>query len=549
MKFGRRAALGIGASAAGAFVAACAGPPADRDARSTALPPSQRTVVTTGATADEGPPRPGGQLREATVTQAAHFSPFHPSADPAFVNFWRRSFGYYDTLWGFRLVRASDRMALRLATAYEQPDTSTYIVRLRPSTFHNRPPANGRALTAEDVAATVEFLTKPPATGGAFLQSGKDHKSVAALDPLTLRFETHGPRALFFEDGGGARAIVPREMLDEKMLKEAPPLGSGPYQYKSHTLGSIEEMTRFDGYRQPGLPYITDRRLTFMPDTAAIEAAFRAGQLDAIAFTDVKQKDGVARDLGGRIVVHSRPSASGLALLMNVNRPPWNDIRVREAIYRAIDIDRIIATIYFGDAERAWYFSKASYSRAPLGPEPVQQYIGHDPKKATDLLRAAGIDPNREYEFMVPSESQTSIDTGRLIAEDLQRAGLKTRINPVVRNIYLQRAGPKPGDFDLTFSVLLDYNHATSQSGTFWNSASLQDPEVDAIVERIYRTLDTSERDRLSQEFESMLARKYANLLPLISTVEHHAWYREVKGIDPDQHPTWGYQARRWIDR
>jgi len=328
-------------------------------------------------------------------------------------------------------------------------------------------------------------------------------------------------------------------------------VGTGPYQYKSHTQGSVEEITRFENFRVKELPYITERKLTFVPDAAAMEAAFRSGQIELLnyeAITNVKTKETLERDLGSKIVVKTNPSTSGMALVVNVNRPPWNDIRVREAIYRAIDVDRVINVVYFGDGERTWYFSKARTTRSPLGAGPVMQYVSHDPKKATDLLKQSGIDLTKEYEFMVPVEAKEWVDAGRLMAEDLAKVGLKTRVNPVVRNIYLQRAGPKPGDFDITMSVLLDYQYAQTSSGTFWDSTSLQDPEVDAIVERIEETVDDQQREQLSHEFETMLARKYSNLIPVMSGNWHYAWYAYVKGIDLAYQPVW-YQKGRWLDK
>ncbi|MGH2600819.1 MAG: ABC transporter substrate-binding protein [Dehalococcoidia bacterium] len=547
-RVGRRTVLGAGAVAgATAFLAACSGGSASNQQGSSSAGPD--TGGTTAAS--EGTPKPGGQLREATITQAPHFSPYHPGADPSIVNFWRRDFGYYEPLWGLKTADLTGSLVdLRAAASYEQPDPATVIATMHPVKFHNRPPANGRDLVAEDVVAMVDFLKVPPASGGAFIQSGKDLKSVSAVDAQTVRFETFGPRAFFFEEGGGQRPIVPREMLDEKTLKETTPVGSGPYQYKTHTQGSVEEVTRFEGFRVPELPYITERKLTFVPDVAAMEAAFRSGQIDLINYegiTNIKQKEALERDLGSRIMVKTNPSTSGMALVVNVNRAPWNDIRVREAIYRAIDIDRVLNVVYFGDGERSWYFSKARTTRFPLGPEPVQQYIGYDPKKAADLLKQSGIDLTKEYEFMVPVEAKEWVDAGRLMAEDLAAVGLKTRVNPVVRNIYLQRAGPKPGDFDITMSVMLDYEYAQTNSGTFWDSTSLQDPEVDAIIGRIKETVDDTQREQLSHEFETMLARKYSNFIPVMSGNWHYAWYSSLKGFDSAYQPAW-YQKGRWLN-
>jgi peptide/nickel transport system substrate-binding protein len=547
----RRLILAGAGGGAALFALACGGDDDDGEAG------TQGTAAPAGGTAAAAAtPKAGGQFREATITQAPHFSPFHPGADPSFVNTWRRINGYYDTLWTFKAVNAAELVAPRLAASIEQPDQTTYVVKMHPSNFQNRPPANGREVTAEDQVEVIKFLSKPPATGGSFLQSGKDLKSATAVDKLTLRFETHGPRAFFFEEGLGvantARVIVPKEMLDEQTLKQQIPVGSGPYEYKTHTQGSIEEIKAFTGYRIKDRPYIAEKKLTFVPDSAAIEAAFRANQIDWMGFSDIKQRDSVTKDLGKKVESETYPSESGMALVVNVFRDPWKDARAREAIHRAIDIDRVVNTVYFGDGTPTWYFSPANFEAFPIKREQVNQYVGYDPKKAGELLRASGADLSKEYEFMVPIEAQTWVDSARLMAEDLEKIGLKTRINPVVRNIYLQRGGPEPGDFDMQMSVLLGYRHAKTDAGTFWNSTALNDPEIDAFVEKVEATVNAQERKKLSEEFQIMLARKYSNLIPILTTNVHNAWYAYLKGFNTDFRKFGGWQVwpqgGRWLD-
>lgn len=537
-----------------AFAAACGG-----DKKTDSGPQTQATSAAGGAgtqaaAATAEAPKPGGVLREATVTQAPHFSPFHPGADPSFVNTWRRTNGYYEALWSLKTIKAAEkeRISLRLAQTLEQPDESTYIVKMQPANFHNREPANGREVTAEDYVETIKFLMKPPASGGSFLQSGKDLKAVTAVDKLTVRHDTFGPRGFFYETMA-ARYIVPKEMLDEERLKRSIPVGSGPYDYKAHTQGSIEEVKRNEGYRLKPRPYIDEKKLTFMPDNVAVEAAFRSGQIDAIdneSVQSIKQRDAIVKDLGARVVANSYPTASGMALVVNVNRPPWNDQRVREAIYRAIDVERILNVVFFGDGVRSWYFSPANVARNAVSYDDVKQYVGYDPKKASDLLKASGMDLSKEYEFMVPVENQSWVDSGRLAAEDLAKIGLKTRLNPVVRNIYLQRAGPKPGDFDITMSVFLDWQYMKTKSGTFWDSTSLQDPEVDALVDKIEQTVDPATRDKLWVDVQMMLARKHSNLMPLLTGNVHFITYAYIKGINKDfgnATVSSGWQDDRWL--
>jgi len=546
----RQVLRGAALMGAAAFVAACGGGKDDKQAKSDAT--ATGTGAGTAAASGNETPKPGGVVRTVQITQAPHFSPYHPGADGSYIDVWRRVFGYYEVLWAFKSQNVPDRLALRIAEKVEQPDESTYIVKMRSHSFHNRAPANGREVTAEDVAACIQFLMKPPAAGGSFLQSGKDLKSVTVVDKLTLRFETFGPRAFFYEEGTGPalrRVIVPKEMLDEETLRRSVPVGSGPYEYKSHTQGSIEEVKRFDNYWRKPRPWIDERKMTFVPDDAATEAAFRANQTDGIGFTSIKQRDAIVKDLGPRIKTKSFPSTLSMNIFVNINRPPWNDVRVREAVHRAVDVDRIINVVYFDDGYRTWYFTRARYDRNPVSFEQVKQYVGYDPKKASDLLKAAGIDPNKEYEFMVPVEAQSWVDSARLIAEDLQKVGLKMRVNPVVRNIYLQRAGPKPGDFDMSMTLPLDYIYAKSKSGTFWDSTSLQDPEVDAIIEKIEQTVDVKARDKLSEDFQIMLAKKYSNFIPLVAGNAHYGWYAYLKGWNEEFDYFLNWQDDVWIDK
>ncbi|MGI8553945.1 MAG: ABC transporter substrate-binding protein, partial [Dehalococcoidia bacterium] len=270
----RRLLAGGAVTSAGVLLAACSGGKANTNSGSSAPPAGGQSSAGTAST---GTPKPGGIWRQATITQAPHFSPYHPGADPSFVNSWRREFGYYERLWDSKQTADEKKnntyhVVQRLAASSEQVDETTVVVKLKPSNFHNKPPVNGRPVTAQDIVANVEFLTKPPATGGAFIQGGKDLKSVTAVDDQTVRFETFGPRALFFEEVGAVLLAVPKDMLDEQTLKTQTPVGSGPFVFKSNQQGSREEAERNPDYYVKDRPFIQGKVLTFVPDSAAIEA-------------------------------------------------------------------------------------------------------------------------------------------------------------------------------------------------------------------------------------------------------------------------------------
>lgn len=531
--------LGLGAAAVG--MVGCGGGSSSNNSSS---------ASTDSGSSNEGTPKPGGTWKEVTITLPTHFSPFHPGADPSFINTWRRSTGYYDVLWGTRAVTDPTRQRYpRLAQSWEVVGDTQVNVKLVPGVkYHNRAPANGRVSTAGDYVKVIDFLKVPPASGGSFIQSGKDLKSVVAIDDVTLKFDMFGPRAFFFENMN--RGPIPPEMLDEQTLKNTPPIGTGPYMYKSHQQNTNEEVVRNPDYFIKGRPLLDGKFITFLGDSAAVEAQFRAGAVDdpGGAWDNIKQAQQITKDLGSKIKDLTYPSTSGMAMLVNIHRDPWKDARVREAFYRSIDIDRIINVVFLGDGEKTWYFSNAVPSRFPVGRKAVEQYVGYDPTKAKQLLSAAGADLSKTYEMMVPPEAQTWVDGGGLVAEDLQKVGFKIKISPIVRNIYLQRAGPKPGDFDITMTVFLDYQYMQTNSGTFWDNTSLEDAEVDALSAKIQATIDDQERAKLSNQIEIMLAQKYSPLYPMLSTNIHASYYAYMKGVDLEADPggVGGWQIDRW---
>jgi len=275
----------------------------------------------TGTARDEGTPKPGGVWRQATITVAPHFSPYHRGAEgEVFQNNWRRTYtGYYDRLWGLRSTSDPARLVyLQLASSLEQIDELTVVAKMQQAFYQNQPQSksnskvNARQATAEDIAASFEFLKA--GTVGEILPSaittGIDLKSVTAVDRLTLRYDMFRPLAFFYESaaaGATSAYAIPKEMLDRETLMQDVPIGTGPFMFKSYQLGSIEEAVRNPNYFVKDRPYLDGKRLTFIPDDAAQEAAFRANQIDSSGFSNIRQRDSVAADLGNRITVVDIP--------------------------------------------------------------------------------------------------------------------------------------------------------------------------------------------------------------------------------------------------
>ncbi len=578
-RISRRVALrGVGLGVAGLAGAALIGCGDDDDddaapAAATATAAGAATAAATATATEEAKDQTkyGGIMRYATTAVAPHFSPFHPGVDPSFHNVFRRDTAYYDSLWMLRdIPDASRQLNLQLAESMEWVDDLSVVVKMQRANFHDNPESSkfnsivgARMLTAEDVVARYAFVAVPPASSNNFVQ---ERVTVSAVDELTLKYEMIRPEALFLETAGAMTRPfeLPQEMLDEDILKQEVPIGTGPYMFKSYQVGSVERQVRNPNYWQKGFPYPDARSLTIIPDSAAGEAAFRSNQTDRIGFQDIKQAESVARDLGDKITPWTYQTSSGMALLLNIRKPLFQDIRMREAIHRAMDVQRVINVVYFGDAVRQHVFPNARPSRFPLGFDAVKDLRGLDKQRAkqlVDALKADGVYNGEELTFMLPVEAQTWVDAGTLLAEDWEEVGIKIKMESIVRNIYLQKAGPKPedgspSDFDITMSVFLDYDYFTTAPASFWQNAGLEDAEIDAIIAQIEQTVDIEARAELSHRFERMMAEKYTNFVPLLGVNAHAARYAYVKGIDFElgrsgfvghTSPSSG-QLGRWLD-
>ena len=512
---------------------------------------------TTAPTVDPNAVKRGGTFKQATITVAPHYSPLHPGADPSYINTFRRQ-NYYRKLWhsqgGLGLL-PSELTKLDLATSIERPDDLTVIVKTLNSPWANQPQSDSndavgqRNYDATDTVERLKFMQAVAATNASvntFISA--DLVDVEAIDESTLKFTTANPAAFFEEESNGVafRGFeMPKEMLDEEILKTHVPIGNGPYIFDDGGSGSFEHAIPNPTYEDPGgldRPYLDRRELTIVPDSVARETAFRANQIDQTWFDDVRQGDSVERDLGDDINRIIYPGTSGQALILNIRRSPWQDERARRAVHLGIDVERVINTVWFGDGIRSWYFADANALRSPIGYEGVKDIISYDPAEAAKLvaaIKSAGVYNDEEMTMFLPVEAITWVDAGVLEIEDLNTIGFNVVSEPLPRNIYLARSGNKPSDdpsgssdFDITMTIYLAYHHATSQTSSFWNNGALEDAEIDDIVVQINQELDTEARSELSHQFERLLATKAANFVPLLTTNNHMGWYTYVKGAD-----------------
>lgn len=409
-----------------------------------------------------------------------------------------------------------------LAEFFNHQDEKTYVFRLRQGVkWHNKPPVNGRELTAEDVKYTFDrFMT---IKGNANRHMMNSLAKVEAVDKYTVKFTLKEPDAWFldFLSNPMALCIVAPEAVEKfgDLKKPEAVIGTGPWMLERHESKVRTVFRRHPDYFVKGAPYIEQVEAIDFPDPAARLAAFVTGQIDAgpefpgmmIRHQDfdlVKAKRPLTRFV-------RFPSNVMTHIGMRTDKPPFKDIRVRRAMSIALDRKAISEAV------------------APLGvvknpPVPAAltawsipfdqlgegaKYHEYNPKEARRLLKEAGhgngFATTLDY---TTYGSQELIDAVQMAVKFFKDVGIEVTVNEKPYAAYFASAyqgkyeglmmGPQ-------FPALDPYNFlAQYLPGEPKNQSHVNDPALADMILNSSRTLDETKRRKQIYDIQKHIAKQ-----------------------------------------
>src|SRR2546429_4318724 len=297
------------------------------------------------------PPRYGGVLHFPATVRA-----FDPTVGyrPELALVWD-TLTEWEATWYFPEVQRTPVIRKTLATSWEMVNPSTWIFKLRQGVrFHNRPPVNGREMTAEDVKYSYELLKDKTAyaTRAALV------KAVHVIDKYTVKFELAMPDPKFYLNvvDSLSPVIVPREAVEAPGGLAENPIGTGAFMLKEFAPGEGALLVRNPSYylkdhdgRQ--LPYVDAVRLFFTKDPATDTALFRARQIDLMRVPTLDVLYALMKTVPD-LQLYRVPSFGwgDYGISMTLDKPPFNDVRVRQALSMAINREAVAEGINRGDA-------------------------------------------------------------------------------------------------------------------------------------------------------------------------------------------------------
>ena len=436
----------------------------------------------------------GQAMAESSLTVAQDHPPrtMNPHGDDTDAGL-----SYFSNFFDGLLQRKGSEGTLvpALAEKYEHPDLLTWRFYLRKGVkFHNGNPFN-----AADVKFTFERLSNPDVS--EFTNTGKQIDSVTIVDDYTVDIKTKQPIP-WFANNMHQIFIMDKESTETRdqgdvMVKA---IGTGAYRFVEWVKGSYVRIEANADYWE-GPPPIKTVEIRPITESSTRFAALVSGQADIVTGVPVELFDKVKKN--PKLQVVSRAARRSIFLGIG-NKPgsPTADIRVRKAMYMAINENEIIAKIMRGHATPA-----AQVPDPPtIGYNADIKRLPYDPGMAKKLLKEAGYENGFDITLTGPNDRYVQdAKIAEAVARYLAKIGIRVKLDVKPKAVFIPEVtkgildfyliGWFDGTFDMgrTYFKLVHTRDEEKGFGVF-NGAAFSNAEIDKLLESTADIIDPGER-------------------------------------------------------
>lgn len=405
-------------------------------------------------------------------------------------------------------------IAPNLATEWSSNEDGTvYNFKLRDDVYFQKGDyQDGKQLTAAD----VKYALERSATQSAMNRLGMvDHVDV--VNDYEVDIFLKEPSSAFLTvltDAGNV--IVPQEEVEGWGDAFGSHLvGTGPFTLEEFKKDQEVILAKNENY-WAGTPYVDGIVFKIITDSSQMTNALRTGEID------------IATDLGGEsvkivrddadLVIQEVPGLHVAYMYMNLMHGPTADIKVREAIIRAVDIDEMVKGIYqFDEAQRAylplppgsWGYDSSLESIVP----------SYDPELAKQLLAEAGYEDGFALEIYVSNKAARVKMATILQAYLKQNLNIDVEIKTAEWGTFSEIASSGQADmYGMSWTwypdpfFFLNKMFHSSEIGALGNGQGYNNPEVDRLLDEALTITDTDERAVLYQKALKLITENYSRI-------------------------------------
>ena len=493
-----------------------------------------------------GQPKYGGTL------VMVHTDPdlMNPVATPGWIQFQRMSFN------GLIDYDVQGNIVPSVATSWEiSEDGLTYTFQLRQDVkWHD-----GQALTAEDVKFTYEKILDPQ-IASRFNLPFQSVQDVQAPSPSTVVVTLKRPDPVFLAQLWAG--IIPKHIWEKEDFTKSQynisPVGSGPWKLKEWVRGDHMIFEANPDYFQ-GRPYLDRVIVKVIPDATVAFAAMEKGDVDYFPFTGVI--GGPPYQLVNRLKqskhleVQVFDVVSTQRLFFRNDKPPFNNLKARQAVAHAINKRFIVEKLLFG-------YGQVTHSEVPSALQwahnpHVPQYE-YDVAKANQLLDEAGYPRGPggiRFRTRIYGNPGVRAILSEILKEQFKAVGIAAEV--VIQEwASYAHAMRIARDMDGVFTVFslpsvpdpssdaIRYHSTQIKSGG-QNYLFYNNPRVDAIIDAVQTTRDQAKRAQLFYEYQDILAREVP-MIPLYTLTGVDIWNKKFTGFGVSQ---WGASPITFLEK
>jgi peptide/nickel transport system substrate-binding protein len=318
--------------------------------------------------------------------------------------------------------------------------------------------------------------------------------NVEVVDPATVKVTLKHPQGDFLYDMGWGDAVIVAP--ESAATNKEKPIGTGPFKFDHWAKGSEITLVKADHYW--GDPVFLDKaEFRIIPDAAAQVPALLSGDVQAFPFFPPDAVDQVKDNPQLKVVIGSTEGETILS--MNNKKPPFDNLKVRQAVSYALDRKAIIDGASGGLGQPIGsHMSPSNKAYVDLTGE-----YPHDPAKAKELLKEAGFENGFKTTLKLPPPAYAR-DGGQIIASELREIGIDAEIIPVEWAQWLDQVFTKK-DYDLTIVSHTEPNDIGiyARPDYYFN---YQNPEFNKVIEELNLTSDEAKRNELLGKAQKILA-------------------------------------------
>ena len=562
--------------------------------QTTAATVTTTTPTTTAATGNWwdslGTPQYGGELVLRANQDVASFDPYVNPGYASIMSGWLQRLFSDDwtldpTVFAYNIAfRPPQFVKGLLAASYEFPDPNTLVVHLRQGVhWQNIPPVNGREFNADDVVFHFDrllglapgFIVSPYFST---VTSYRDLISISSNGQYTVVFKFKTPNPEFILEGFMA--------LGDELDIEAPEavklwgdlidwhhaIGTGPFMLQDYIPSSSAKLVKNpnywgydERYPQNQLPYINSIVMLIIPDTASTLAAVRTGKIDFIDSVTPTMAQTIQKS-NPKVLQLTVPGSGAMTVDPRNDKPPFNDIKVRQALQMAINLQSIATDYYNGTCSPDPSSLTSNYMNGwgfpyDQWPQDLKDQYAYNPTAAKKLLADAGY--SNGFTTNVVANSAGDLALLLIVKDEFAAINVNMDIRPMdaVSWTSFVKSGRKQdqlayntgGKLGLTYEPLRQFSNFHTNT----NYLLIADPVYDAFYDKALAANSVAAVQQVMIDCNKYVAQQHFTIC-LVAPTTYTLYQPWLKGYDGQTNSIYGatgplqlgfYGARFWIDQ